>query len=248
MRKWICISMIGLAVALLLSGCFGSDKTASRDGKGHPTSSVSLGEDESKKLADKVPLHLYFLNESADKLKLEVRYIPISEAKKSASNLASNVVKELINGPTPNSGLKSTIPAGTKLRAPVTIDDGIATVDLTSDFIGKHQGGKEAELLTLYCIVDSVTEIKEIHGVKFLIDGKPKKDFNGNHKLDAPLSRNTSLIDKSSKPQAIKDKGKCTNSCTDGKDCKPVKPVSKQLEQPKSSSTTSDKQTSQAED
>ena len=52
------------------------------------------------------------------------------------------------------------------------IKDGVATVNLTKDFVDKHPGGKDAERLTLYSIVNSLTEVKDIQKVKFLINGK----------------------------------------------------------------------------
>lgn len=162
----------------------------------HPASSIVMNEDEAKKITDKVPIHLYFAGEDNAKLKLEVRYIPLAEAKKSVNTLASTVVKELIKGPGPGSKLKATVPAGTQLRGPVSINDGVATVDLSKDFIDKHPGGKEAEQLTIYSVVNSLTELKEVQKVKFLVNGKAVKDFKGNFQFDMPFPRSTSLISK----------------------------------------------------
>jgi len=164
----------------------------------HPVSSVVMSEDEAKKLTDKVQIYLYFANEDNTKLVKEIRYISMADAKQSTGHLASVIVKELIKGPGKESGLKPTIPAGTQLRSPVTINGGIATVDFTKEFIDKHSGGKAAEQVTLFSIVNSLTEIKEIQKVKFLIDGKPKKEFKGNFQFDAPFPRSTSLISKDS--------------------------------------------------
>jgi len=197
MRRIICIITACFLMAAMFSGCgvlqkLGLQKSDSDELR--PVSSVVMSEDEAKKLTDKVPIHLYFANEDNTKLVKEIRYIPMTEAKKSAEHLASVVVKELIRGPGKEGGLKPTIPDGTQLRSPITINGGIATVDFTKEFIDNHPGGKAAEQVTLFSVVNSLTEIKEIQKVKFLIDGKPKKEYNGNFQFDAPFPRSTSLI------------------------------------------------------
>lgn len=199
MRKIMWLIIASLVIVAVFSGCSVLQKLGIlNDGSSElrPVSSIVLGEDEAKKLTDKVPIHLYFASEDNTKLKKEIRYIPLSEAKKSASNLASVIVKELIKGPSQGSSLLATIPAGTQLRSPVTIDAGVATVDFTKEFIEKHPGGRTAEQLTIFSIVNSLTELKEIQKVKFLIDGKSSKEFKGVYKFDVPFSRSDSIISK----------------------------------------------------
>ncbi len=198
MRKVILIATLCLFILTIFSGCGVLQKLGlqSSDDELHPVSSIVMGEDEAKKLTDKVPVHLYFANEDNTKLKLEIRYIPVSEAKQSTSHLASVIVKELIKGPSKDSGYKSTIPAGTLLRTPVAVKDGIATVDLSNEFKSKHPGGKDAEKMTIYSIVNSLTELKDIQKVKFTIAGKVQKEYMGNFQFDVPFPRSASLISK----------------------------------------------------
>ena len=197
MRKTLSIIICCVFLIPVLAGCGFLEKLGfEKDGSDElqPASSVAIGEDEAKKLSDKVPIHLYFANEDGSKLKLEVRHIPVSEAKKSVNHLASIVVNELIKGPT-KKGLKPTIPEGTKLiKDNVPIKDGVATVNLSKDFVDKHPGGKDAERLTIYSIVNSLTEIKDIQEVKFLINGKAYETYKGNFKFDAAFPRNVSII------------------------------------------------------
>jgi hypothetical protein len=183
----------------LFSGCGILQKLGlggSKNDELQPASSIVMNEEEAKKLTDKVPIHLYFANADNTKLKLEVRYIPLSEAKKSVNNLASIIVKELIKGPGQGSDLKPTIPSGVQLRSPVSINAGIATVDFSKEFIDNHPGGSTAEKLTIYSVVNSLTELKEIEKVKFTINGKTQKDFKGSFQFDAPFPRSTSIISK----------------------------------------------------
>jgi hypothetical protein len=158
-----------------------------------PASSIAMGEEEARKLSGKRPIRLYFANENSTKLKLEIRYISESEAKKSVNNLARIIVNELINGPK-NSNLKPTIPKGTKLRSSVSIKSCVATVDLSKEFVDNHPGGKDAEQLTIYSIVNSLTQNKDIQKVKFLINGKTREIYKGDFKFDIPFPPNPALI------------------------------------------------------
>lgn len=197
MRKLICIITVCFMIITMFSGCAVLEKLGlQNDEKTHPVSSIAMGEDETKRLTDQVPIHLYFANEDSTKLALEVRYIPVSEAKKSVNTLAATIVKELIKGPKAGSALKPTIPAGTQLRSPISINAFVATVDFTKEFVDKHPGGKAAEQLTIYSIVNSLTEIKDIQKVKFTINGKVQNEYKGNFQFNVPFPRSASLISK----------------------------------------------------
>lgn len=198
MRKLICVITLCIMMITIFSGCGVLEKLGLKDSENdelYPVSSIVMSEGEAKKLSDKVPVRLYFADENSKKLLAEIRYIPMSEAKKSVNNLASVIVKELIKGPK-NTRLKATIPKGTDLRSPVSINAGIATVDLTKQFVDNHPGGKEAEETTIYSIVNSLTELKEIQKVRFVIDGKERKEYKGHFQFNAPFPRNTSIISK----------------------------------------------------
>lgn len=205
MFKIIPIALAALLSASLLSGCSTLQKLGF--GKGgsdemEPASSISMGETEAAKIIDQMPVHLYFATEDRTKLRLEVRYLPTAEARKSVNNLATKIVEELIKGPE-KEGTKSTIPTGTKLAAPVSVDvqNSTATVDLTNEFVELHPGGKTEASLTIYSIVNSLTELKEVQKVKFLINGKQQSDFKGNFQFDATFPRSAGLISKIAVPE-----------------------------------------------
>lgn len=198
MRRLICIITVCFMIVTMFSGCAILQKLGLQDDNDelHPASSIAIGEDEAKKLSDKVPIHLYFANEENSKLKLEVQYIPVSEASKSVNNLANTIVERLIKGPEAKTGYTATIPQGTKLRSRVKIDTatGVATVDFSREFVDKHPGGKLAEQMTIFSVVNSLTELKEIQKVKFLVAGKAKQEFKGNYQFNVPFPRTPSLI------------------------------------------------------
>lgn len=189
---------LAVVIALMLCSCGTDNKESTNDTTEEdlqPASSIVINEEEAAVLNEKVPVSLYFGDEQQTKLVKELRYIDIKEAKKGANALASAIVKELIAGPKAN-GLTSVLPTGVKLRAPVTIDARVATVDLTKEFIDNHPGGKTMEELTVYSIVDSLTEMKEIERVKIIINGKETKNFKGNLTLNSDFPRNEAIINR----------------------------------------------------
>jgi germination protein M len=204
-KKTIILCMV---IAMLLSGCDTLKRFGANNGmndEAQPVSSIAMNEDEAKRITNKVPIHLYFANENDNKLLMEVRYVDTAEAKKSVNNLAGIIVKELIKGPK-EPGYKATIPSTTALRSSVVINQNVATVDLTKDFIDKHAGGKEEEQRTIYSIVNSLTELKEIQKVKFTINGKVQKEFKGSFKFDEPFPRNEALIARRTPSSSASDK------------------------------------------
>ena len=199
MKRVISIVTILVLIMGVLSGCSLLEKLGlqeSQDDELRPVSSVIIGEAEASQLTDKTPIRLYFANEDNTKLKLEIRYIDLGEAKKSTSNLASTVVKELIRGPSDETVLKRTIPTEATLRTPVSIKDKVATVDMSKEFKTKHPGGKDAEKMTIYSIVNSLTELDGIEKVKFKIAGKEQQEYMGNFQFNLMFPRSTSLISK----------------------------------------------------
>lgn len=193
MRKLLSLILVCVIAATIFSGCgaYGPDEQSSDELT--PASSVSLGEDQASELKDKTPVRLYFINEQGNKLSPETRYISNADAAKGDAYFATAVLKELISGPAKGSLLKATIPQGTTVHSDITIKDGIATVDLSKEFIDKHPGGKKNEQLTLYSIVNTLTEIKDIKTVQFEVDGKVRKEFKGNYQIDIVYPRSAYL-------------------------------------------------------
>ncbi len=211
MRRFLSIITVCFMIMAMFSGCTLMQKLGFGDSENdelQPVSSIVMSESEAQKLTGKVPIRLYFANEDNTRLKLEVRYMPTSEAAKSVNNLATVIVNELIKGPTNGTGLKATIPGGTKLAARVKIDGSTAIVNFSKEFVDKHPGGKEAERLTIYSVVNSLTELKEIQKVRFLINGAPQKEFKGNFQFDATFPRTMSLLSHEATPSKAPDAGK----------------------------------------
>jgi hypothetical protein len=226
-------------ITVLFTGCGLLDKLGFGGDKGdelNPVSSVTMGEDQANNLKDKSPVQLYFINEQGTKLMAETRYINLADTQKGNEVLATAILKELISGPAKGSLLKASIPKGTTVKSPVSIKNGIATVDLSKEFVDKHPGGKKQEQLTLYSIVNSLTEISDIKSVQFKIDGKIRKDYKGAYQIDIAYPRSAYLI--SAQPQDNKDSEKKTSEKAkeDTKDNSKTTPQ-KNTDTPKQSTT-----------
>ncbi len=197
MKKTILIAVCVILV-IATSGCLRTrDKALKQieEDELRPVSSIVLTEEDAKRLNEKLPVKLYFSDKEGTKLVGEIRYLSIDEAKQGTDKLASTLVKELIGGPS-NTALKSTIPDGASLRSPVKVEGRTATVDLTKEFVDNHPGGKEAEEMTIFSIVNTLTELKDIETVRFLVNGKTQKEFKGSFRFDNEFPRNEALIDR----------------------------------------------------
>lgn len=147
---------------------------------------------EEKKEVEPVPteemveVNLYFSDSQAMYLVPEKRKIP------QTPSLARQAVIELIKGPE-SSDFYTTIPEGTQVNE-VYIADGIAYIDLSEEIFKNHPGGSSGELMTVYSIVNTLTEIPPIKSVQILVEGNEMKSLVGHIDISMPLLRDEDWI------------------------------------------------------
>lgn len=91
----------------------------------------------------------------------------------------------------PQAPLVSAIPAGTRLRSLYLTPAGIAYVDLSGEVSAKHPGGVLQELLTVYSVVNTLTDnLPAVTSVQLLVDGRETDTLAGHVDLRQPLSKN----------------------------------------------------------
>jgi len=91
---------------------------------------------------------------------------------------------------TPQPPVVSAIPAGTRLRSLYLTPAGIAYVDLSGEVSSKHPGGVLQELLTVYSVVNTLTEnLPAVTSVQLLVDGRETDTLAGHVDLRQPLSK-----------------------------------------------------------
>ena len=126
---------------------------------------------------------LYFYNESSKSLASEGRLI---DAKELIQEPYKKLMGLLIEGPQ-NTSLSDTIPDGTRVNK-AELRGETLYLDLSKEFIENHQGGEEQESITIYSIVNTMTNLTEVNAIKILIDGKENQAFKDNKiKFDDPF-------------------------------------------------------------
>ncbi|GAE87569.1 GerMN domain-containing protein [Acetivibrio straminisolvens] len=145
--------------------------------------------------AEKKTITLYYSNSNADKVVAEKREVEISKN----TQIEKIVFEELQKEPK-TEGLYAVIPNGTKLLSAST-EGGICTLDLSKEFVDNSPGGSAGELMTLYSIINTMTELPGIDKVQFLIEGQ-KRDVYIHAVFNEPFKRNEEVIGKS--PSEIK--------------------------------------------
>jgi germination protein M len=196
-RKIFCVLILCFLTAVFTSGCSILQKLGLGDVISDellPASSLVMEEEEAIKLKDKKPVKLYFADKENVKLRAEIRYINASDMKGNAGSQATILIKELIKGPGKGVELESTIPGGTKLLSDVAVENRTAIVNVSKEFVEKHPGGKDEEKLTIYSVVNTLTELREIEKVIFKVEGETRALYKENFKFDKPFPRSTSII------------------------------------------------------
>ncbi len=132
-------------------------------------------------------LTLYFANAAGDKLveeKVDVRY-------SSNVSIEKLVVEQLIRGPITKDAYP-TIPPETKIVS-VSTRDGVCYVNLDEGFLG--QGYDVLEVIPVYSIVNSLTQLPGISKVQILINGETNLSFRESLRFETLYERNLDLIE-----------------------------------------------------
>jgi len=149
---------------------------------------------------------LYFGDEGSDYLIKEFRRVSSSDA---PERMAAVLIEELIKGPYAK-GVR-TIPEGTEIRSVEHDRDQtpaenaanyfyyLITHYPTSPFSRElselHPGGSSSEIMTVFSIVNTLTEnIEGIGGIRILIDGKAVDTIAGHIDCRQPFSPNMKIV------------------------------------------------------
>lgn len=135
-----------------------------------------------------VNLNLYFANKIGDKL---INQSTVIEYNANVA-LEKVVVEQLIAGPS-ETGYYPTIPQDTKLMS-ITTKDGVCYVNLDTGFTS--QGYDVLGTVTIYSIVNSLTELPDISGVQILVNGETSITYKDNISLETTFQMNPEMIEK----------------------------------------------------
>lgn len=107
---------------------------------------------------------------------------------------AHELIEMLLKGPSSNNFM-SAIPKNTKLLSLYIYENQTAVLDFSKEIRENHPGGSQAEILTIYSIVNTLTlNIEDIKSVKILINGKEADTLAGHIALRFPLKENLTIV------------------------------------------------------
>ncbi len=196
-KKQFILAFAVILLLFLLSGCGGVKDTLSSikerfagDSTQEPTIETS-GKTESESSLENIPIDervqetmdvvLYFSDLSGQNLVASQRTIP------KETGIARRTIQELIKGPGPSSELLPTIPQGTSLLDINVRPDGLCIVDFSEELVKNHRGGSTAENLTVYSIVNTLTQFPTVDRVQLLVEGRYIDTIAGHLQVSEPL-------------------------------------------------------------
>ncbi|MGB9885674.1 MAG: GerMN domain-containing protein [Moorellales bacterium] len=171
----------------LPGGKAGSSGAATEEGSALPQTPESLGQLPPGS-GETTTVTLYFADPTGQYLVPVTRQIPKVEG------IARATLQELILGPDAQSDLLPTVPAGTVLRDINIKPDGLAIVDFSKELVANHQGGTVGEMLTVYSIVNTLTQFPTVKKVQILVEGQYQQTLAGHLDIREALARNEGLI------------------------------------------------------
>ena len=101
-------------------------------------------------------------------------------------------MKALIEGPK-EEGHLPTIPDGTKVTD-IVLEEGVCYVDLSAEFQLNHEGTEQLEKLTIYSVVNSLSSVRQIDQVQFLINGEKVPYYKSYVQIDHFLQPDMELV------------------------------------------------------
>lgn len=183
-----------LLVGVFLTGCTSPKTTTVKSGEPTPKATTETTPTPTTPVTppdstqESVKLTLYFPNADASGLIATERTVVVKN-----KETIKTMFAELATPPT---GLEKPLPQGTTLLGATVNADGVATLDLSSEFKKNFGGGSAGEQMTMYSIVNTLTTLPNVTSVQFLLDGKKLDGILGNLDTSTPLKRNESLISK----------------------------------------------------
>jgi hypothetical protein len=178
------LALLGLlaagAVGFALVGC-GSEEAVSLGKPGSSTPTTTAVEQTGTQPL-RLALEVWFARDNG--------LVAVRRVHAPTQLVATAAIDALLDGPTAaerSAGLSSAVPAGTRLLG-IAIRDGLATVDLTSEY--QAGGGALSMQTRLGQVVYTLTQFPTVQKVRFRLDGSPVNVFSSEGiVLDHPVGR-----------------------------------------------------------
>lgn len=172
------LAVVGGALAVTLAGC-GSGKAVSL---GKPKTQTTTAKEPTGNVPTLLSLEVWFTRSDG--------LVAVRRTHQPTPRVATAAIDALLAGPSAAeraSGIVSTVPSGTRLLG-ITIRNGVATVDLTSEY--QSGGGSLSMQTRLGQVVYTLTQFPTVQKVRFRLDGTPVNVFSSEGiVLDHPVGR-----------------------------------------------------------
>jgi germination protein M len=172
------LALAGGALAVAVAGC-GSEQAVSL---GEPTPSTSTSGEKTGSVPTLLALQVWFTRDDG--------LVAVRRTLQPTPLVATAAIDSLLSGPMASErvmGYASAVPTGTKLLG-IAIRDGVATVDLTSEF--QAGAGSRSMQMRLGQVVYTLTQFPTVQKVRFHLDGTPVNVFSSEGiVLDHPVGR-----------------------------------------------------------
>lgn len=195
MRKYLALAVLFLV--LPMAGC-NSGKTEVNNNiqtssqvtspQTTTTTSQNTSSQPIQSNSKKVTVNLYFPDDHTLKLAKITTQITVTDGA-----IVHAIIDRLQQGIPGYGGVMS--PKAKLLKA--SVKDGTAYLDFSHEFRDDFHVGSSQEDLSLYSIVNSLTELPNIKRVWFYLEGQPTDSILGHEDTSRPMVRNTYIIEKS---------------------------------------------------
>jgi hypothetical protein len=172
------LAVAGAVGAVVLAGC-GSEKAVSL---GKPSTHTTTAKEQTGSVPTLLSLEVWFARDNA--------LVEVRRTHQPTPLVATAAINALLAGPAPEErvrGLGTALPPGTKLLG-IAIHDGVATIDLTSEY--QSGAGSRSMQMRLAQVVYTLTQFPTVQKVRFRLDGSPVNVFSSEGiTLDHPVGR-----------------------------------------------------------
>jgi germination protein M len=141
--------------------------------------------------APRIKAHLFYVADNGLRLKPEEREVLFGEG---TAAQARRIVEAQLEPPA--APAVSAIPEGTTVKELFISERGEAYVNLSGEVARNHSGGSVDEILTVYTIVNALTDnLPAITAVQILVDGHEVDTLAGHVDLRRPLRKNLEWVE-----------------------------------------------------
>jgi hypothetical protein len=172
---------------MLMRGLPGAEEEG---GAAPPVTPAAAEEAAAASVQRQISVKLFFQSAERRGLAIEERSVAFSN---DLARQLHAVVEELVRGP--RAGLGGTLAPNTRVLHVFVSARGVAYVDLSKEAAASHPGGSEAELVTVYSVVNSLAaNFPAIKRVQILVEDRPAATLAGHVDLTRPLRPDMTLL------------------------------------------------------